>query len=221
MNDLLGGEKGMKTAVAQAHDPAAKLPEDVDGEQLTLLPLHNIEDGQTARERGVSAPRGRGRPPGAQNKSTEAWTEYLLARYRSPLEGMAVTFCRPVQDLARELGCSKLEAFKLQVQCMSALAPYIHKKQPIAIDAGEGGLMQLVINTGSHAHNRGDQSSDYTLKMLSVESEQNQALNDEDLQELDAAQLDDHDQSFENKEQNQHRADDLKSDDHDHQGGGA
>jgi hypothetical protein len=77
--------------------------------------------------------------------------DYILSRYTSPLIALAETYARPVQDLAKELGCDKLEAFKLQLVAAKELAPYLHQKLPIAIDTGEKGLIHLTINAGTAA----------------------------------------------------------------------
>jgi hypothetical protein len=142
---------GIATVVAEEHDPAAAVPGDQSAcDQLELLPLRKVEEGAEARSRGISV-RGRGRPPGAKNKNTEAWREFMLSRYPSPLMGLAEVMIRPVQDLATELNCKKLEAFQIQMAAMKELAPYLHSKQPQAVDLGESGLINLVINTGDQS----------------------------------------------------------------------
>lgn len=123
-------------------------PNTMDAEQPDFFMLSRAEDGEQARKLGA-VPRGKGvagRPLGAKNKSTEAWREYLLSRYVSPLIGMAEIAGRPPGDLARELGCPVVEAFKLQIVCLRELAPYLHSKMPIALDAGPNGLIQLAIH---------------------------------------------------------------------------
>lgn len=96
--------------------------------QVELLPLDPLD-----RVAAIRAPRGPGRPAGAVNKRTEGWAKFLLSRYQSPLIGLAETYSRPVADLAMELGCTKLEAFKLQMQAKAELAPYLHGKMPVEI----------------------------------------------------------------------------------------
>lgn len=80
------------------------------------------------------SPKG-GRPQGARNRSTKEWMEFLLAKYRSPLIGLAELYSRPVGDLARDFECDLLEAGRIQVAAMQALLPYVHQKQPVAIEA--------------------------------------------------------------------------------------
>lgn len=195
MDALIGVEKGLKTAVETAHDPAAAVPEAMDAEQLALLPLQNAQDGKVARERAITAVRGRGRPPGAQNKSTQAWTNYLLARYPSPLVGLAEIAYRPLEDLATELlrlsGAGEgtkvtyeraVELLKIQLGAMKELAPYLHKKQPIDLHGGEHGLINLFIGGAVVGQVSTQEATNLDLQTLEFETEQNQgvsALDDE------------------------------------------
>lgn len=42
-----------------------------------------------------------------------------------------------------------LEIFKIQLQCAKELAPYVHQKQPMAIDGNGAGLINLILQTGA------------------------------------------------------------------------
>jgi hypothetical protein len=70
---------------------------------------------------------------GAWKRDTRAWKEFLLRRYRSPLVGLAEVAARPVAQLANELGCTRLEAFRVQMDALKELAPYLHQKMPTAV----------------------------------------------------------------------------------------
>lgn len=139
----MSGEKTGLPAALDGLEPGEP-PGTDGGEQQDLfgtLPLAPALDVPSAR-------RGPGRPKGSQNRSSKAWAAYLLSRYPSPLEGLANVAFRPLPELQAQLGCDAREALQLQVKAMEALAPYVHSKQPIAIDAGENGLVRLVINLG-------------------------------------------------------------------------
>lgn len=85
---------------------------------------------------GVDAgePRGAGRPPGARNKSTEDWRQFLLSRYRSPLLGAAeICNTHPVQ-LAKDLGIKPYEALQAWMTAARFLASYTHSKMPLALE---------------------------------------------------------------------------------------
>lgn len=106
-------------------------------EQLPLLPsdqVAKLPTDRAARREALRAPRsGPGRPPGARNKSTAAWRDYLLGRYPSPLVALAEAYTRPARDLAEELGCKPVEAFQVQMRAAAELAPYLHGKMPVEV----------------------------------------------------------------------------------------
>lgn len=107
-------------------------------EQLALLPTPAAVE--EARE-----PRGPGRPPGARNRSTSEWVDYIANRYRDPRLFLAEAYSRPAEGLARELGCTRLEAFQLQVKAAEGLLPYMAQKQPAAIQISAAGEISLVL----------------------------------------------------------------------------
>lgn len=150
MTDLDPDKRGLKTAVAGLMDGAdAAAGDDAADDQLDLLPLTRM-----AQDRGLpvaGAPRGAGRPAGARNRSTQEWRRFLLSRHASPLQAMMQAYSMPTDELARLLSCTKENAFKLQMQCAKECAPYLHQKQPLAIDTGDQGLIQLTINMGGQA----------------------------------------------------------------------
>lgn len=106
-------------------------------------------------ERAAGKP---GRPPGARNKSTEEWVRYFLGRYRSPMTALAEIYSRPLGQLVDDLQAmsdkhkgfrpgsdtrdgyweriqvNPLEVLKMQRDAAAALLPYIHKKQPVAVE---------------------------------------------------------------------------------------
>ena len=94
--------------------------------------------------RGASGPKG-GRPAGARNRRTQEWVDFILGQYRSPLVVLAETYSRPVAELAAELGCDKLEAFKAQQAAAVALAPYLHQRQAqmVELQANTRGLLLI------------------------------------------------------------------------------
>ena len=75
-----------------------------------------------------------GRPVGQRNLRNQRVADYLLARYRDPLEGLVQMAGLGVADLAAALGCTRLEAFAEKRQCAIAALPYLHQRQAIAVD---------------------------------------------------------------------------------------
>lgn len=103
--------------------------------------------------------KGKGRPAGSRNRATEEWRNFLLSRYRSPLVVLAeIAQAHPVA-LAQELSepgedgaqVEPLEALRLIVSAAGTLAPYIHQRQPLAVEGEGGALMQVIINGASAA----------------------------------------------------------------------
>lgn len=116
------------------------------------LPL--VETGQDVEGRaqiidfnqGSDEKRGRGRPPGSKNKRAEDWADYILTQYRSPLILFAETYSRSIDSLKTELHCTAKEAFMIQMDAATRLAPYIHQKLPQAIEIEtEKGLINLTM----------------------------------------------------------------------------
>jgi len=200
MIDNLAGEKsGLKSVVAEGHDPEAAPPgcEMVDAEQMALLPLCESK-GRESAENEVAEGRGPGRPPGSKNKSTAAWRDFLLSRYPSPLVGLAEVAFRPMDQLAKDLGASmeglaykdRKELLQMQLQCMKELAPYLHQKQPLAVENTGGGLMTLVINSGTASADDVAGAGIMDAEFIDPESQENQGFTGGNLPELDAKELD-------------------------------
>ena len=114
-----------------------------DFDQLPLLPMVATEAPVSAADDAAVA--GAGRPPGRRNRRTQEWTDYILSRYRSPLEVLAETYSTPTPTLSRRLRCSFKEAFTFQLQAARELAPYLHQKQPVAVTVDGKGMLQLMI----------------------------------------------------------------------------
>lgn len=179
---------GLRSAVESAV-MAADQPEAVP-EQLALLPLRQTES--AAGSGNPAAPhRGVGRPQGSKNKRAQAWADYLLAHYTSPLVGLAEMYSRSVRELAEELGFTNnlgrrakpeelLEILRLQVAAMKELAPYVHQKMPMAVDVGENGLIHLTINAGSAASAEAVVNGDVLdAAFLDMGSVENQGVSEE------------------------------------------
>ena len=118
---------GLSTAVQLALSAEAVPAPEVEDEEpvLDLLGLPSLE---AMPKRANLARAGKGRPPGVRNHSTQYWLEYITRKYGSPLEILAQMSRAPIADLARELGCSKLDAFGEKRKAAEALAPYLHAK---------------------------------------------------------------------------------------------
>lgn len=78
--------------------------------------------------------RGRGRPPGARNKRSAKFRDQILALGPHPAVTLQRCYSMPVEQLAALLGCTRAEAFQMQVRAAAELLPYIEGKQPVQID---------------------------------------------------------------------------------------
>lgn len=185
------GKSGMATAVAELGGMGDLVEDHLTPDMFEVdapMPL-------TRAAVGKSTPKG-GRPAGARNKSTEEWRRYLLSRYPSPLVGLIEVYSRNPADLARELGLyqqgevlretesGRIErvlladesrpdiaaAFKLQMEAMQAALPYLHQRQPLAVEAKGGAQLGILM--------MGEFPSDMHGDGLPLAPEQNQGLID-------------------------------------------
>lgn len=167
---------GEKTAVAAAiaATPGADRPptEQIADrlEQLDLiedvLGLPDLEPGEKVVVLNGGITRNAGRPVGARNKRTQEWADYILSRYTSPLEVLAQLAVARVDVLAEQLGCTRLEAMQEKRQAAIALVPFIHQKQPLAVNLTNKTVVYLNIVEGEPLVPRED---DLTLTAHVVE----------------------------------------------------
>jgi hypothetical protein len=105
-----------------------------------------------------AAGKARGRPPGARNRSTEEFVRFFLSQHRAPMSVLGNIVSQPLGDLVDQLQAmsdkhkgwrpgsdtrdgyweriqiNPLEVLRLQRDAAVALMPYIHKKQPMALE---------------------------------------------------------------------------------------
>lgn len=162
---------GLKAGVDLARAEAgAGWPEPV--EQLGLFGGAIPDADGPVEARPAREPGRPGRPPGAKNRNSQEWATFILTRFRSPLLAMAEMASRPVGDLAAELQCSREEAARVILTAARDLAPYLHSRQPQAIDMPEGAGFTIVINSGDG----GAASRAGTVEAMPIE--QNQVLSE-------------------------------------------
>src|SRR5262249_31154832 len=113
----------LKTALQLTLADLAADAKEVDEPTVDLLGLP-----ETAAKRENLSNAGRGRPRGARNHSTQYWVDYIRRKYCSPLEVLAQLATSPIDVLAREAGCSRLDALIQKRHAAEALSPYLHPK---------------------------------------------------------------------------------------------
>lgn len=177
---------GLRTVLgllgARGAAPADADTADLFGNDAAPLPLSS---------KGTSGPRG-GRPLGARNKSTDEWARLLLSRYQSPLTVLAELYSRPLGELVDELQAmadkhkkwretkeggywtvvqiDPLAVLKVQKEAAIALAEYVHKKQPKAIEVKEGQRGMVVLGDIPDAELVDEDG--FAIPMLPVEQKQ-------------------------------------------------
>ena len=109
-----------------------------EGSQLAMFDLPSRLEGADLAEQGVKVARARGpgRPPGAENRSTRELREYMLARGAHPLIELMRWSLHTPETLARELDCTRLEAFDRLTAIRRELAPYFVAKMAPTDEAG-------------------------------------------------------------------------------------
>jgi hypothetical protein len=100
-------------------------------EQLELMPATRPSLTSSQAERIATAIKHdrRGRPPGAQNKTTREMLEFVRKLCGDPLERRFRYAMHTPETLAIELGCSKLEAFDRLEKLWADLSRYFYAQQ--------------------------------------------------------------------------------------------
>lgn len=78
-----------------------------------------------------------GRPKGSRNRSTEAWRSFFLRQNKSPLMFLGGIYSVTTQQLSKDMSIDKEDALKYQIAAAQAVLPYIHQKQPIALERAD------------------------------------------------------------------------------------
>lgn len=175
---------GLVTAIATVG--AGEAPE-AAAEQLALLPA--APDEVVTPEPVASRI---GRPPGARNRRTAEMIRYLFEAkaHKTPLEWLTELYSRPTADVARSFGLETVgEALKLQRDAAIACLPYVHQKQPMAVEAvgKTAGLLVLPGEGGTAEEQAEDLGFDLVL-MPDGKAMAYQQLSDDDFGQSDEPQ---------------------------------
>lgn len=117
--ERMRASRARKRAVREAEARAAGVKAEQD--QAALLPLADLVERHV--ELPSAAARGRHR----------AYLQVLESRFPAPLGRLAAIYSEKVEDLARALSCTKLEALREIVAAAKASLPYWHQAQPTAV----------------------------------------------------------------------------------------
>ncbi|PHS25473.1 MAG: hypothetical protein COA84_07605 [Robiginitomaculum sp.] len=154
----MNNNEGFKGAVSQAVAGAEPLAEDAAAAQMALFDEDRALPGPLTGANGQTenAPRGRGRPKGARNRSNEAMVKHLLAQYRHPLYGLFDLASTPIPELARALtpeGASVTRedlrwAAEMHRKCVVEAASYVQGKAPVAVEVTAKDWPSMAITLG-------------------------------------------------------------------------
>ena len=150
------------------------------GEQLELLAGDDGLDpgGALPVSDSPARRRGPGRPKGRPNRRTEEIVRYIGARYPMPLQAICELYTRNVRDLAIELDLVErgedgrvktdmtgepllqrgalLDVLRVQAAAMQAALPYLHQRQPMAVQATVRQAGMIVIGELGGGEDYGD-----------------------------------------------------------------
>jgi hypothetical protein len=207
---MAGGDtNGMATALALAGGFGDAYAE---GEQEALF-----ADADDAPGSLTPAKRPAHRPKGARNRSTEEWRRFFLSRFASPLIGCGETYSRSAEDLARELFLTRTvallapgqlsigeiknadgkvtgylvwdldRAFAIQQEARAIAMPYVHQRQPLALEVQNKPRGLLVLDLGAST---GGNGADDDFVVPFAPRQQNQQVSDAEIVQSDATQSD-------------------------------
>jgi hypothetical protein len=117
-------------------------------EQLELI-RDAVPGRDAATAVAVAERRGRGRPRNSLNKRNQKFRDQLLAIGGHPALALVRAYSTPVETLAAQLGCSKLEAAQLGIRAAAELLPYVEGKQPVQVDVRQRSDVVLVMASGA------------------------------------------------------------------------
>ena len=87
----------------------------------------------------LPAERKAGRPPGARNRRTEEYANFLIAKHGDPLDVATAIAARNIvapgelAALAKELGMERGDAAEFWLRTLNAVLPFLHQKMPQAV----------------------------------------------------------------------------------------
>jgi len=157
-------------------------------EQLELMPATRPSLTDSQQERIATAIRHdrRGRPPGAQNKSTREMLDFVRKLCGDPLERRFRYAMHTPETLAIELGCSKLEAFDRLEKLWADLSRFFYAQMAQVDGQGNAVTPRLTMVFPGQGAPANDQDGKPVapwlyiegLKPINAEHQQNQALVD-------------------------------------------
>lgn len=178
----------VRAALADLGELAAAAP----GEQLDLLaeapPSRFAADGAELGTRRtlnqVLQARGHGRPKGAQNLATRDMREFIRRVFGDPMLETGRWALHTPETLAKELGCSLLEAFDRLQGLRECLLPYFYAKLAPVDNDGRAVVPQFAMVIGGQimGQERPPWMDDPDVRRAIEQQQQNQGVTGEPAQ---------------------------------------
>lgn len=142
--------------------------------QPDLLGLPETQRVRDLREKRAKA----GRPAGARNRRSEEIAAWITEHIGDPLVMLAQLAVLPADELAAAAGCTKAEALAEKRLAAIAVLPFLHRRQPLAIDVANHRVVHLHIGEGPKPADGAADQAGVTLLGTVVEYEENQEVSD-------------------------------------------
>ena len=140
----MGSDQGRRKVVGDALASVREALDAPDAEQLDLLPTRF--EGDNAVEQRARVVRGRGRPAGAKNIATKEVKDFIRRVIGDPMIESARWMLHTPESMAKELGCTKLEAFDRLEAIRRDLRPYYYGRAAPVDDQGQAlPVFQMVV----------------------------------------------------------------------------
>jgi hypothetical protein len=144
-----------KTLLGEAIERHLSRQKAVMGQQVSLFA--DVDPLPDDEQPGTAVSKGRGRPPGARNKGTEAFRAFVRARYGDPMiKLMERAFADP-KVLAAALGLDAGDVWIKQNELLMRLMPFLHSAMPAEIKVQAKGSLAVAIGVAPGALQPGDQ----------------------------------------------------------------
>jgi|SRR6185312_17440671 len=118
-----------------------------------------------------------GRPVGARNKRSEQVARFIVEEIGDPLLVLAQLAVMPAEELAVAANCTTMEALVEKRLAAIAILPFVHRRQPLAVDLTNHSVVHLSIHTGDTASPASGEGG-VTLLGSVVTIEENQEVSD-------------------------------------------
>lgn len=160
-----------RNAMLELAEERARAAAEPQPDLLGLPITQRVQDLRIKRERA-------GRPPGARNRRSEEVAQWIVDHIGDPLVMLAQVAVIPAEELAAAASCTVLEAMVEKRLAAIAVLPFLHRRQPLAVDVSNHRVVHLHIGEGPPPAAPGAGEAGVTLLGTVVDIEENQGVDD-------------------------------------------